>query len=85
MTWTSFAYRSITPLTWRGSTSHTDSSWTGGQRLSSPPRYSHGCVMCPVFVQNPAEDEKNSGLAPVTLCKYQLILQAFRPSDLFQT
>lgn len=32
-TWTSSAYRSTTPPTWRGSTSHTDSSWTGRQRL----------------------------------------------------
>lgn len=30
MTWTFSAYRSTMPQTWRGSTSHMDSSWTGG-------------------------------------------------------
>lgn len=35
MTWTFSAYQSIMPLTWRGSTSHTDSSWTGGRQLFS--------------------------------------------------
>lgn len=59
MTSTSSAYQSIMPLTWRGSTSHMDSSWTGWQWLFLSPCfslqfYSHRCVMCPVFAQNPA-------------------------------
>lgn len=48
-----------------------------------PSYYSHGCAMCPGFAQSPAEDEKNSGRALVTLCKYQLISQPFGPSAPF--
>lgn len=59
--------------------------WAATVFFSTPSCYSHGCAMCPVFAQNPAEDEKNSGRALVTLCKYQLISQPFGPSALFQT